>query len=108
MGLSDFLSPVTQLQAWGGWGRRLVLTTSLAQNLSASFTDNLLCAGTELGTPRAARDEPEHVREAAALSWPHMLKALNFKEALNPHYVVFQGWCLGAMGGVRKNILATA
>lgn len=81
MGLSDFLSPVTQLQARAGWGRCLVLTTSLAQNLWASLTDNLLCTGTELGAPRAVGDEPEHVPEAGVVSWPHILKALTFKAA---------------------------
>lgn len=43
--------------------------------------DNLLCISTELRTPRGVKDEPEHLPESMDSSWPHMLKALKFKQA---------------------------
>lgn len=82
MGLSDFLFPVTQIQARGGWGRCLVLATSLLRICQPqTLTDKLLSTNKELGTPRDVRDEPEHVPEAGVSSWPHILKALKFKGA---------------------------
>lgn len=69
-----------------------------------TFIDNLLYTSTELRTPKGVKDEPEHLPEAKDSSWPHILKALKFKQAKPMLHCILGLVLVGQWGVLERTI----